>query len=152
MKQEDALELLREAHREPIDEAHYAAVRARVLAGIPADRRRARLIWRFLFAGMAASALVLAFWLGAPSSRAVKREVAVGRVASVTRIPRREGNVNTAPHAVHRALASRRHAGRKPGGRPEGLAPRNLSKPLVVKMITDDPNVVIYWIAEGTGE
>src|SRR5579862_8585735 len=63
MKPEDSLEFLRRAHREPIDEAHYAAVRARVLSEIAAQRGHpARRIWALLTAGVAAAALCVAFW------------------------------------------------------------------------------------------
>ena len=48
MNDEDWVELLREAHQEPIDPAHYAAVRARVLAELGRQRRR---VWRWVWAG-----------------------------------------------------------------------------------------------------
>ena len=38
MKPDEAMDILREAHREPIPEAHFAAVRARVLSQIASER------------------------------------------------------------------------------------------------------------------
>jgi hypothetical protein len=35
--------------------------------------------------------------------------------------------------------------------RPRQKAPRFKSEPLVVKMITDDPQVVIYWLVDQNG-
>lgn len=52
---ERTLELLREAHREPIAEAHYAAVRARVLAKLETRRRLWLGVWVY---GLVAAALV----------------------------------------------------------------------------------------------
>ena len=84
MNEEDWVELLREAHREPIDPAHCAAVRARVLAEIGRARKP---VWRWAWA-LSAAAVVVAVML----------------------VPR--------------------------------------SKPVGIKLLTDDPNVVIYWIGE----
>ena len=146
MTPDESLELLREAHREPIDDAHFAAVRARVMAEIAADRRsKVRRMWVLALAGFAAATLSLVFWPKAPGPLPPRRSLEsreVGTSAAAT----------TAAVAVDRKPASPRHAGRKPGGRPKGLAPQKQPEPLVVKMITDDPNVVIYWIAEGTGD
>ena len=106
------IELLREAHREPLGEAHYAAVRARVLSELQRERRPA---WRRIWVGglvAVAAAAVLLLW---------PRPVAPARVVH----PRR---------AVARAVVS------KPEKRP--------MEPLVVKLLTDDPNVIIYWIAD----
>jgi hypothetical protein len=150
MTPEETLELLREAHREPIGEAHYAAVRARVMEKIAAGQRRAAWrIWGLAFAAFAACALSLAFWPKAPRPAAARRSVESRTVYS-------GAAENGATPASLRAPASPRRAARKGGGRPKGLAPQvvgpSLSRPLVVKMVTDDPNVVIYWLAEGTGE
>ena len=63
MKPDEAMDLLREAHREPIPEAHFAAVRARVLSQIAAERGVSRRrIWWYGFAVAAAAALLLTFW------------------------------------------------------------------------------------------
>ena len=51
------IELLREAHREPIAEAHYAAVRARVLAELRQERRP---VWRWIWVGGLAAVAVAA--------------------------------------------------------------------------------------------
>ncbi len=64
MRIEETLAMLREAHEEPIAEAHYAAVRARVLAQLEMKRRPWwRGVWAYGFAGIAVAAgLVAGFW------------------------------------------------------------------------------------------
>lgn len=148
MKPEDSLELLRQAHREPIDEAHYAAVRARVLSDIAAQRGHpARRIWALLSAGVAVAALCVAFWPrpavnSRPQIRAAAAHVKPGPPLVATRAsqapaePRPQGTVTR----------------RRPKHLATGVAGPKITQPLVVKMVTDDPNVVIYWITDGTGE
>jgi len=144
MKPDDVMELLREAHREPIPEAHFAAVRARVLAEIEAGHRQRD--WRRVrgIASMAAAAAAMAAFLVHPQ-RAVRprraEPVAAIQAALRTepaaaarpakRVYQRRAAVSAAPYRV--------------------IGPPN-RQPLVVKVITDDPNVVIYWISQGTGE
>ena len=61
---EKTLEILREAHGEPIAEAHYAAVRARVLSELAVERRPWWRTWAYGFVAVAALAAMLlaAFW------------------------------------------------------------------------------------------
>ena len=153
MKPEESLELLREAHRKPVDEAHFAAVRARVLAEIVSERRGARRVWWFAFAGVVAVVLVAGLSVKGPGpSKVVRGRVTPSAAKAISAI------ANTAKPVDRQIAASPRHAGRKPGGRAETPAPQRaivgprISQPLVVKMVTDDPDVVIYWITEGTGE
>lgn len=151
MTPEESLELLREAHREPLDEPHFAAVRANVMAQIAAGRRAAPRVWWFSFVGVVAAVLVASLWVKGPAPSRVAR-----------RAPKAPNAVKTlaasAPVSVdNQVLSSHERAERKPGGRPKGLAPQSIvgprvSQPLVVKMVTDDPDVVIYWITEGIGE
>ena len=75
------LELLREAHREPIGEAHYAAVRARVLAELRQDRRPVgRRIW--VGALVAATAAVVLMLWPKPVHTPERIEIAVTRPAA----------------------------------------------------------------------
>lgn len=146
MKPDEAMDILREAHREPIPEAHFAAVRARVLSQIASERGVSRQRWLYGFAVTAAAALLLIFW---PKPAANKRVVAriparieeplVAARGSVSN-PVREGAIGAVSPHTHRK-------------RPVTgvIGPPNPT-PLVVKMLTDDPNVVIYWISAGTGE
>lgn len=136
----DTLELLREAHREPIAEAHYAAVRARVLSQL-AERRRPQRIWVY---GLAAAAVLAIF---------------VGWIHWPARVPPQPAPVHSGqPLAIREApaRAPAATAGRRQriARRPESAAyrvvgPPPIHPPLVVKLVTNDPNVVIYWI---TGE
>jgi anti-sigma factor RsiW len=130
------LELLREAHREPLDEAHYAAVRARVLAELGRNRRP---VWRWMWVGglvAAAAAAVLLLW-----PRAVQTperiEIAVTRPAA----PQMEQPMPA--HATHP-----RRARKAPPSAPVSAPEKPPAEPLVVKLLTDDPNVIIYWIAD----
>jgi len=123
---EDSLALLRSAHEEAIAAGHYAAVRARVQDRMARERRSAwrRWVWApaFVAAGLA---LVGVFLTKRPGERP-KVYVAEVRPRAVQRRPR-----------IRRRVA------------PEPQPP---VEPLVIKLITDDPNVVIYWFADGKGE
>ena len=125
-----SLSLVQEAHNEPIEAAHFTAVRARVLAEI--ERGQARR-WRFAWmSAMAAAAVVLlaVIWprpelhlvLPTPSSP-------VAPVVAKVVLP-------PTPKVVVRAK----------------LRPAEPSEPMVVKLLTDDPDVVIYWITGTKGE
>ena len=149
--EEDTLEMLREAHREPIAEAHYAAVRARVLSGIgpPACPRAegAPRTWRILTPSLAiAAALLLAFWpkreLHTPPAQPVSR-----RLQAVSPVPE-PPETAPAPRIAHIARP-RRHL---PSHAVTGVIGPPNPQPLVVKLLTNDPDVVIYWISERTGE
>jgi hypothetical protein len=165
MKRDEAMDLLREAHREPIPEAHFAAVRARVLSQIVTERGvPRRRIWPWVFAVVSAAALLLAFW---PKQAAPKRVVAdiparIEKPLADARVPvrnrdryipsrDREGVLPGARiTAMDTERTTIRHTHRKPLVT-RVIGPPNPT-PLVVKMLTDDPNVVIYWISERTGE
>jgi hypothetical protein len=125
MKQ--SLEWLREEHREPIAPAHYAAVRARVMAQL--ERGRAlwwRQVWVYGLGIAAALVMVMALRLHVESPR----------VAIVM------------PAAVVKSAAD---AGRGAGSRP-GVLPHRQAETILVKLETDNPDVVIYWIAEKKGD
>ena len=153
MKPDEAMDLLREAHREPIPEAHFAAVRARVLSQIAAERGASRRrVWLWGVAVVSATALLLAFW---------PKPAAITRVARETP-PRIERPLADAHSSVGSdgPVGSKGHEQTVAGVRPRArrrppvtgvIGPPNPT-PLVVKMLTDDPNVVIYWISERTGE
>jgi hypothetical protein len=146
MKPDDAMDLLREAHREPIPESHFAAVRARVLSQIAAEQAVSRhRVWPLglVAALVTAGALLLAFWPKQqarpkpmqPATELAHRLEAPAPPVSASQLPRK-GPVRRA----HRRMQVTGVIG-----------PRNPT-PLVVKLLTDDPNVVIYWISERTGE
>jgi anti-sigma factor RsiW len=128
----ESLSLVREAHIEGVDAAHFAAVRARVLAEL--ERGPARR-WRFgwVYALAAAAVVILVAMWPRPEQR---------MVVAMPPAP--------AAPAVARAVLPPRHYRRpvvKPVARPEEPA-----EPMVVKLLTNDPNVVIYWITGTKGE
>ena len=146
MKPDEAMDLLREVHREPIPEAHFAAVRARVLSQIAAERGVSRQrIWWYGFAIAAAAALLLMFW---PKPAANRRVVARIPAPIEEPLTAARGSIDHGREGPVLGVRPRRR--RKP--RITGVIGPPNPTPLVVKMLTDDPNVVIYWISVGTGE
>ena len=123
---------LRAAHTDPILPAHYAAVRARVLDAIVAQRRRR--VRRLCWMGTAAAVLAVLLVLAPRPERLTVAEplpvVAMPRPA----YPPLELPVAKRPPAppLQRRLAS--------------------SSPTLVKLQTDDPNVLIYWIMDQQGD
>jgi hypothetical protein len=146
---EETLELLREAHREAIREAHFAAVRARVLSQLAAERRPWRRgIWACGFAATVAAAILLAAFVGrTPWTARVPLDPLLARL-NQPRAERPTG-ASAADQGVHPTVNAthirRRHTQLPPYHVVGPPAPQHL----VVKLVTNDPNVVIYWI---TGE
>ena len=144
------LEVAREVHAEPIAPAHYAAVRARVMGKLAEERRPVwRSFWAWGLAAAAVAALVVALSVGRTSRSAFRAgvsapaatapEVAVlqyGPAAPVLPVKRPIRK----PVAMARPVV--RQEGR-PGGPPHSMT---------IKLLTDDPDVVIYWIADAEGE
>jgi hypothetical protein len=146
---DETLELLREAHREAIPEAHFAAVRARVLAELSAERRPWwRGIWAYGFAAAALAAMLLAVLVGrTPWSARVPLDPHLAPSHQPRAILERPTGASAADQGVRPTKTRhRRHtAAYRVVGPPD-------PRPLVVKLITDDPNIVIYWIASIKGE
>jgi anti-sigma factor RsiW len=142
-----ALSVLQEAHAEQPAEAHLAAVRARVLGELEHRQRRRWLVWG-LAAGMAAL-----FMIAAVALRPVRREVPappLPRVA-VTQPPAVHLLPNESVVPVRPArLAHRKHSRQRPAVEAPELAPQQ--EPITVKLMTDDPDVVIYWITDNRGD
>ena len=150
------------AHTEPVDSAHYAAVRARVLSELA---RRQRPQWAYAALAAAAILLLVAVW---PKARRVVRPRPQPVPVAQALIPAASSFGGADPlggalRATGRPRPAASGVTRKggPGGPPQtrGSAPplqqgepSPPSQPLVVKLITDDPDVVIYWISEGKGE
>jgi hypothetical protein len=112
---------------EPIDPALLNAVRAGVLARTGAKRR---LVWP-LVAALAAGAAWLALWAPAPSKPAPSAQSPAKRVRVET------------VRALERPAAPIRRRKRKKAVKTE---------PLVVKMLTSDPDVVIIWLVDQKGD
>ncbi len=139
----EGLQVLRDAHAEEPATAHFAAVRARVLSELGRDRRP---WWSGGWAlGLAAAALavLMAVWMRPPRREVPPPEIA--RVSPPAGVP---VPAPKAPRPAPVPHVSRRAQPRLPQLKP-AMEP---VKPLVVKLVTDDPNVVIYWITETRGE
>ena len=133
---QQSLEVLVEAHREPLGESHFAAVRARVMAQIE-RRRNPRWQWA---AALAAAALLLTTTIWhTPGHNGHKK------IAAPASPPPGAAVVHAAvpPFPAHRSLRHPVRRARAVEGPPE-VPP----EPVVVKLLTDDPNVVIYWIGD----
>jgi len=143
---ERAVAVLRAAHAAEIAPAHYAAVRARVWARI--GERRRKLVWRL---GLAAAVLIALLYPALERWRA-PRPSAPLRVAG--RTPDRAAPATAEPvlragGPVGDRVSARRRA--TPHSRLQAHSqdlPQPRRQPLLIKLLTDDPNVVIYWIAE----
>jgi putative zinc finger protein len=133
--------LLREAHEEPIAEMHFAAVRARVMSRIDA-RRRQRWAWGAVFASVAA-ALAASVWM-----RTTPVPDPPVAAAGVTGAAIRGTDVPLADRRPQRSTLRRRPARGPAADRGSAPLPSVSTEPIVVKLLTDDPNVVIYWIGD----
>ncbi len=160
-----SLSLVQEAHSEPIDAAHFAAVRARVLAELEhAPAYRWRLARRFAWtSAMAAAAVVVlvTIWLRpelrlalrmpqAPKAAAVAKSASLAKTVSVTNaasVARATSVAKEGPAPVVRVIGPAPAIPVTPRKRPQA-AP---TESVLVKLETDNPDVVIYWIAENRG-
>jgi predicted anti-sigma-YlaC factor YlaD len=118
------------------DPAFLAAVRTEVLAKI---REKRRTVWPWIAAYAAALALFLAVF-AEPRGRSL---VPIARTVQPL-----VSRVAEDAHPVSVRTSAPVHKGRR-GRRPQtkGSAP-----PLVVKMLTDDPNIVIIWLVDQPGD
>jgi len=146
---EEILKMLQETHREPIAEAHYAAVRSRVLAQIAAERPS---WWRWTWAyGLAALTLaILLFPKVGRTPWSARGPLAPLAAPQISLSASAEGPAAepAADQGVRPTTAARRKR------RPHIAAPAAyqvigppIPQPLLVKLVTNDPNVVIYWIS-----
>jgi hypothetical protein len=133
----ESLEILREAHGQPLEESHLAAVRASVFERL--QRQRQWTWWPAWAGATAVFALASWLWLGQPRRPMPHAAARPKPAAVVTQEP------VAAPVAPKPGRPKRLHRVRKTPAKP---APQ----PLLVKLITDDPNVVIYWIADPKGD
>ena len=147
-----SLALVREVHGEPIEAAHFAAVRARVLAELErAPAHRWRFAWGFAMAA-AAAVLLIAIW-PRPERKTVSHAlVPVPAVSRGGADPQVRRGPPGPPVRASRTARAQRKAG--PGRPPRTMAsaPPEPAEPMVVKLLTNDPDVVIYWITSTKGE
>ena len=129
----ESLRWLADAHEEAPAPAHFAAVRARVLAQLERERRPFwRRAWVYGFAAVAAMAVLLAVaW------RPSRWEVPPPPEVAMVHAPAPAVSLSRP-----RAVAVRRKPRVKAGP----------GEPVLVRVITDNPDVVIYWISETRGD
>jgi hypothetical protein len=131
-----SLALLREAHSAPLAAAHFSAVRARVVAELEQQRRP---LWRRAWGyGLAAAAVALLAMLALRPGRTPERRT---NVVVAVHAPSIAVSEPVIPPAPHRRVARR-------VVRPPSVPDSPAREPLIVKLLTDDPNVVIYWIED----
>jgi hypothetical protein len=143
----ESLDLMREAHASEIDAPHFAAVRARVLGTLEAQRLPWwRSAWVYGLAAVAAAALLVVSLVPRHPAGPIGAATVTERDTpspSLTPVP------VEAPPKLHRARAVRH---RQPLPILPVAAPPDPGPPVVVKLLTDDPDVVIYWITDTSGE
>ncbi|MGA2736141.1 MAG: zf-HC2 domain-containing protein [Bryobacteraceae bacterium] len=128
---EELRALLSELRSDPLEDTMVAQVRQRVMAEVSAATRRpSRLYWKLAFAAALVLAAVLA-WPWHSSKHVPVAPIARAEPSHVTPPP-----VNIVP-ARHRVVRRRRHAPVAQSG-----------PPLLVQFVTDNPNIVIYWLID----
>lgn len=133
----ESLALVREAHGEPVEAAHFAAVRARVLSEL--ERGAARR-WRFAWMyAMAAAVVVLLIGWPRPEQHMVVPMPQAPAAPTVAKVQ------TPVVKTVRRRSRPRVAVARKE-------EPQEPAEPMVVKLLTNDPDVVIYWITGTKGE
>jgi len=117
---------------EPVEGALLTAIRSGALARIGARRRR---VWPWIAAAAACAALAALLTVGAPPK-------------AVPAPPPPERGVEIAEKAEAPPPASRP----APRRRRVKRAPVIDGEPLIVKMLTDDPDIVIIWLVDQKGD
>ena len=127
-----------------VDAAFLSAVRSGVLAKIETRRRTA---WPWIAAFVAAAALIVAV-LMAPRKPTLIAKLPVSAGSGVDPLVRSRppGRPLVIAQAAPKAKRSR------PAGRLRTRRPAPPPEPLVVKMLTDDPNIVIIWLVDQSGD
>jgi hypothetical protein len=131
---------LRSLREDAVPDAAYAAVRARVLDRVRGERR---IWWRWWLGAAAAACALLVVSL---SWRTVTSVAPLPRVA-VMAPPAPQVQVPVKP-PLHRARPRHRVQAAVATAKP-AIDP---AEPLLIKLMTDDPDIVIYWIVEKRGD
>lgn len=138
---------LKELSEAGLDEDALARWRRGLLARIEAEPQRRILGWRWAWAAAAAMALVALVAVPRLPRRTPSPAPVAQAVPPVSASPR-PPVAQAVPPASARPQPPAALAHRRPRHR---RAPAPLPEPLLVKLETSDPNVVIYWIVEGKG-
>lgn len=132
---------VKDLRAEPVESAVLERIRGGVLERIAAQELQPARTYGWAWRLALAAALIAAIGLGT-LWRGERREV-----------PKQE--VAVAPKPVEKAVAPaprQRHVARAHKARPAAPAPATeVTEPLVVKLNTDDPNVVIIWLVDRNG-
>lgn len=144
----ESVGLLRAAGQEPLPDAYCSAVRARVLATLES---RQRPWWRSSWAyGCGAALLAFLWFLMVPAPPRKTAQSVAHRVLPVHQAPAEPAPVAVPLPVVSPVRTRPFHAtSRRPKVR---TLPAATGSPVIVKMLTDDPDVVIYWISDNSGE
>jgi anti-sigma factor RsiW len=137
----ESLALLREAHGEEPGAAAYAAVRARVIGEL---ERRPMRRWFFGLAAVAVTAALLAAVWMRPAKHVEQAHREAPQPQREVVIPQPETAIVPVRTPGPRSRVQRAET--------PAVKPVVADKPLVVKLVTDDPDVVIYWITDTKGE
>jgi hypothetical protein len=133
-----------------VDAAFLSAVRSGVLAKIESRRR---MTWPWVAAFAAAAALIVAVLMAPQKPARIARlpvpAVGIAKVDSGAD-PLVRGRPPGRPSVI--AQVARRTRRTRPGGRLRTRRSAPPSEPLVVKMLTDDPNIVIIWLVDQSGD
>lgn len=131
--------------------AAFTAVRARVRAEIQASRRR-RAWWMWSAAAAAVCVAILSVSYLVMPKRVAPAKVApvVAQVAPVAPTPQQ--TVASQPRLSNTRRASVRKRTHKFGLVADHSAPAQKTEPLVIKMLTNDPNVIIVWLVDPKGD
>jgi anti-sigma factor RsiW len=131
--------ILDELRSEPIEDAMVAQVRRGVLARLAAEQvRPARRYWTWALAGGLIVGTILTF------PRPAAKPVKLARTPPLQAVVPR-GTVSTLPPIVKAAHAAVRRHHRAAAKRTAPPAP---GQPLLVQLVTEDPNIVIYWLVD----
>jgi hypothetical protein len=128
--------VLKELAADEPDPVVYSAMRARLLA---ASEPRRRWVWALAAAAVVIIGLATVVW----QYERRLTEIPPPEMARASLPTPSAPELKTRP--VHRATRPRRVPPPKP------VAAR-AAEPMVMKLLTDDPNVVIYWIVDETGD
>ncbi|MBZ5626569.1 MAG: hypothetical protein LAQ69_48990, partial [Acidobacteriia bacterium] len=141
-------ELLQESHREPLPPAHFAAVRARVLAELERQRRPFwRRGWVFGLAAVAVALLVMMLAIRPGPAPTARPPMVATEHPPVPPEPLATG---TQPDEGVSPIQSVLPA--SPPHKRRARPKMETGEPVLIRVVQDNPDVVIYWIADTTGE
>jgi anti-sigma factor RsiW len=174
------LDAVQEMHRGPVPQAAYSAVRARVLAELERPVPFWRRAWVYAVPVAVAALVILTLpnalrkpagapartSYGSPTAASSKREAPATAPAEIAAHVGQAPGLRAGPPAGANQPRHPRPAQQADQPKPPELAAApeapgqvasvnespTTADPLVIKMLTDDPDVIIYWIADSKGD